>query len=260
MPSSASPRIPDTLDRLIEKHHLLKHPFYRAWTEGRLSREQLELYAVQYYQHVRAFPGHLDLLAARAEGPLRELVMENLAEELDTASPHLFFGAGSRWQRARARKLSIRPSRFRESRLWRIRFVSWPRAARWPRRSPRFTPTRRRCLKSLRRRSPACAASTASKIPRRFAIFRFTKRRMYAIVPRGEAGSSNRIPLMQTAYPVPLTVLCGLCGALSTRSIPNTVQTTRRSRISRRAGIAVSGRAGERRNYRAREMDRRSTS
>jgi pyrroloquinoline-quinone synthase len=76
------------LDRLVEKHHLLKHPFYRAWTDGTLSREALALYAEQYYQHVRAFPENLEKLAGRADGDLRAIVNENLAEELDPAGPH----------------------------------------------------------------------------------------------------------------------------------------------------------------------------
>lgn len=88
MSVSHSATIPNELDRLIEQHHLLNHPFYRAWTEGRLSRQQLALYAEQYYQHVRAFPEHLDRLAARATGDLRELVTANLAEEMDPAAPH----------------------------------------------------------------------------------------------------------------------------------------------------------------------------
>jgi pyrroloquinoline-quinone synthase len=78
----------EALDALIEKYHLLKHPFYQAWTEGTLSKESLQLYAEQYYQHVRAFPENLQQLADRAEGHLAELVEENLAEELDTLGPH----------------------------------------------------------------------------------------------------------------------------------------------------------------------------
>jgi pyrroloquinoline-quinone synthase len=78
----------ESLDALIEKHHLLKHPFYRAWTEGKLSKESLRLYAEQYYQHVRAFPENLKQLADRATGPLAELVEENLAEELDPSASH----------------------------------------------------------------------------------------------------------------------------------------------------------------------------
>src|ERR1700675_2798304 len=78
----------DSIDTLIERYHLLKHPFYQAWTEGTLSKESLQLYAAQYYQHVRAFPANLDQLAMRASGPLAELVEENLAEELDASGPH----------------------------------------------------------------------------------------------------------------------------------------------------------------------------
>jgi pyrroloquinoline-quinone synthase len=78
----------ESLDALIEQYHLLKHPFYQAWTKGTLSRESLQLYAQQYYQHVRAFPENLKQLADRAEEPLAELVEDNLAEELDPASPH----------------------------------------------------------------------------------------------------------------------------------------------------------------------------
>jgi pyrroloquinoline-quinone synthase len=78
----------DSLDALIEKHHLLKHPFYQAWTEGTLSKESLQLYAQQYYLHVRAFPRNLSELAGRSPSPLAELVRENLAEELDPVAPH----------------------------------------------------------------------------------------------------------------------------------------------------------------------------
>jgi pyrroloquinoline-quinone synthase len=78
----------DSLDALVAQHHLLKHPFYQAWTEGKLSRESLQLYAEQYYQHVRAFPENLKEVAGRASGPLAELVKENLAEELDPEGSH----------------------------------------------------------------------------------------------------------------------------------------------------------------------------
>lgn len=78
----------ESLDALIEKHHLLKHPFYRAWTEGKLSMESLSLYAKQYYQHVRAFPENLKQLEGRTNGSIQKLVKENLAEELYPAAPH----------------------------------------------------------------------------------------------------------------------------------------------------------------------------
>lgn len=83
-----APTLLASLDSLIEKHHLLKHPFYQAWTAGKLTREELALYAEQYYQHVLAFPQNLEQFAGRTSGDLRVLVEENLAEELNPAAPH----------------------------------------------------------------------------------------------------------------------------------------------------------------------------
>jgi pyrroloquinoline-quinone synthase len=76
------------LDAAIAEKNLLKHPFYQDWQAGKLSRESLQLYAAQYYRHVEAFPKHLRVLAARTEGPLRDTVVENLAEEEDPDAPH----------------------------------------------------------------------------------------------------------------------------------------------------------------------------
>src|SRR5271170_6215487 len=78
----------ESLDALIEEHHLLKHPFYRAWSEGKLPKESLQLYAAQYYQHVRAFPENLKQLAGRSHGSLTKIVNDNIDEELDATAPH----------------------------------------------------------------------------------------------------------------------------------------------------------------------------
>jgi pyrroloquinoline-quinone synthase len=87
MTSENSPLL-NALDELIGQYHLLKHPFYQAWTDGTLSRETLALYAEQYYQQVKAFPKNLARLAARSDGLLEDLVVDNLAEELDPLAPH----------------------------------------------------------------------------------------------------------------------------------------------------------------------------
>jgi pyrroloquinoline-quinone synthase len=76
------------IDAAIAEKSLLKHPFYQDWQMGKLSREALQLYAAQYYRHVEAFPKHLRVLAARTEGPIRDIVLENLAEEENPACPH----------------------------------------------------------------------------------------------------------------------------------------------------------------------------
>jgi len=66
------------IDDAIAARNLLQHPFYRDWQAGMLSRERLQLYAAQYYWHVEAFPVHLKVLADRANGTLREIVLEIL--------------------------------------------------------------------------------------------------------------------------------------------------------------------------------------
>lgn len=78
----------ESLDALIDRHHLLNHPFYQAWTEGALSRETLQLYAEQHYQHVRAFPENLRKLGERAPAPLSGMVRDNLAHKVNSTGPH----------------------------------------------------------------------------------------------------------------------------------------------------------------------------
>src|SRR5262245_42722302 len=78
----------DRIDGAIAEKNLLKHPFYRDWQAGKLSRESLQLYAAQYYRHVEAFPKHLRVLAARADESLKPIVLENLAEEENPARTH----------------------------------------------------------------------------------------------------------------------------------------------------------------------------
>ena len=42
----------EELDARIAKYDLLCHPFYKAWSAGELTREDLREYALDYYQHV----------------------------------------------------------------------------------------------------------------------------------------------------------------------------------------------------------------
>jgi len=81
-------QILEKIDAAIAEKSLLKHPFYQDWQMGKLSRAALQLYAAQYYRHVEAFPKHLRVLAARTEGPIRDIILQNLAEEEDPSSPH----------------------------------------------------------------------------------------------------------------------------------------------------------------------------
>jgi pyrroloquinoline-quinone synthase len=52
-------------DQEIAKYDLLQHPFYRAWSAGELTKEDLEFYAEQYFHQVSQFPTYLTSLHSR---------------------------------------------------------------------------------------------------------------------------------------------------------------------------------------------------
>ena len=78
----------DEIDNDIAAKHLLKHPFYLAWTRGELSREALADYAGQYYHHVAAFPTYLSAAHAKCEDQnARKQLLANLIDE-EAGSPN----------------------------------------------------------------------------------------------------------------------------------------------------------------------------
>ena len=77
------------LDQLVASRSILQHPFYVAWEQGRLTRDQLATYARVYYPHVRAFPGYLRAaIAATDDAAVRAELEANLADELSNPRPH----------------------------------------------------------------------------------------------------------------------------------------------------------------------------
>jgi pyrroloquinoline-quinone synthase len=70
------------LDALIAEKHLLNHPFYQLWSQGKLTRQNLREYAVSYYPHVAAFPTYVSGVHSHCEDAgLRQELLENLIEE-----------------------------------------------------------------------------------------------------------------------------------------------------------------------------------
>ncbi|MGH6658248.1 MAG: CADD family putative folate metabolism protein, partial [Sphingomicrobium sp.] len=70
------------IDAKVAARAMLSHPFYQAWTEGRLPLDTLRSYARQYFHHVEAFPRAVS--AVHSTCPDREgrrMLAENLAEE-----------------------------------------------------------------------------------------------------------------------------------------------------------------------------------
>jgi pyrroloquinoline-quinone synthase len=72
----------EALDALVAEKHLLKHPFYVLWNEGKLTREDLRSYAISYYPQVANFPRYVSgVHASCEEAALRQDLLENLIEE-----------------------------------------------------------------------------------------------------------------------------------------------------------------------------------
>src|SRR5205085_10189030 len=78
----------DQIDKDITAKHLLKHPFYHAWTRGELSKDALTDYARQYYHHVAAFPTYLSAVHANCDDQAtRKQLLGNLIDE-EAGSPN----------------------------------------------------------------------------------------------------------------------------------------------------------------------------
>lgn len=70
------------VDSRVAERAMLKHPFYQAWTEGRLPLDTLKAYARQYFHHVEAFPRAVSAVHSACEDrDGRRMLAENLAEE-----------------------------------------------------------------------------------------------------------------------------------------------------------------------------------
>jgi pyrroloquinoline-quinone synthase len=104
----------DSIDNQITDKHLLKHPFYLAWTRGELSKEALADYARQYYHHVAAFPTYLSAVHAKCDDQsTRKQLLANLIDE-EAGSPNhpelwLKFAEGLGVSEVDARKTEKQP-------------------------------------------------------------------------------------------------------------------------------------------------------
>lgn len=99
----------------VSEYAMLKHPFYVAWTEGKLSKAVLAEYAKQYYAHVRAFPTYVSGVHSRCEDlSIRQELLENLIEEERGEENHpelwLRFAEGLGVAREEVRAAELLPS------------------------------------------------------------------------------------------------------------------------------------------------------
>ena len=77
------------LNKKLDKYHLLNHPFYKSWNDGKLTREIIKDYAEQYYQHVKAFPRYISATHSLCEDiEKRKILLENLQDEESRDGDH----------------------------------------------------------------------------------------------------------------------------------------------------------------------------
>ena len=79
----------EKLNNKLDHYHLLNHPFYKSWNEGKLTREIIKDYAEQYYQHVKAFPRYISATHSICEDiEKRKILLENLQDEENPNADH----------------------------------------------------------------------------------------------------------------------------------------------------------------------------
>ena len=77
------------LNKKLDEYHLLNHPFYKSWNDGKLTREIIRDYAEQYYQHVKAFPRYISATHSLCEDlNKRKILLENLQDEEKDGADH----------------------------------------------------------------------------------------------------------------------------------------------------------------------------
>ena len=110
-------QVSQAIDAKVSDRAMLSHPFYRAWTEGRLPLETLRAYARQYFHHVEAFPQAVSAVhSACPDRDGRRMLAENLAEEegiesgkQDHATLWLMFACGLGESEAGVRAQQLNP-------------------------------------------------------------------------------------------------------------------------------------------------------
>ncbi len=82
------------IDRIIEERSLLNHPFYQAWSDGKLTREALTGYSKEYYQLVKAVPIFMTQLMDQVPSSLYDELDYHQQEEFSHISMWERFASG----------------------------------------------------------------------------------------------------------------------------------------------------------------------
>lgn len=80
------------IDQAVEEMSLLKHPFYRMWSNGELSLNHLQGYSLEYFQLVKMVPQMVNNIKLNLqESKLQSIVEESQKEESSHIEPWIRF-------------------------------------------------------------------------------------------------------------------------------------------------------------------------
>ena len=80
------------IDNEVENRSLLKHPFYKMWSNGELNLNQLRGYSLEYFQLVKLVPEMVDNIKLKLQNQkLKSIVEESHQEELSHIEPWITF-------------------------------------------------------------------------------------------------------------------------------------------------------------------------
>jgi pyrroloquinoline-quinone synthase len=69
------------IDSEIEKRSLLKHPFYKMWSEGKLTLDHLQGYSKEYFQLVKTVPRFVESIVQATDNS--DAIINNAREEAE---------------------------------------------------------------------------------------------------------------------------------------------------------------------------------
>ena len=80
------------INQEVEKKSLLKHPFYKMWSNGELSLNQLQGYSLEYFQLVKVVPEMVNNIKLKLQGSkLKSIIEESHKEESSHIDPWIRF-------------------------------------------------------------------------------------------------------------------------------------------------------------------------
>lgn len=89
MPTLTTPSLISAIESEVQKHSLLKHPFYLAWSAGKLTKEQLAGYAKEYYFLAKNVPAVMEAIFKNLPREAGDRTRETFAKHAEEEREHI---------------------------------------------------------------------------------------------------------------------------------------------------------------------------